>query len=136
MWSAEHTVHSPSAPEALWPLLADPRRWPEWDTGVERASLDGGLAAGARGSLKPRGAPTSRFVVTEVEPGRRLTDVTRLSLARMTFEHEWAPSPGGGTTLTHRVIIAGPLAGLFGRLIGARIARELPETMARLAAAA
>jgi len=135
MWSTEHTIRSPFSPEQLWPLLADPGRWPEWDATIERASLSGPLAVGARGSLTPRHGTSSLFEVTHVEPGRKLTDSTRLPLARMTFDHEWAPLPDGGTQLTHRVAIEGALAPLFARVIGRKLARELPTAMARLAAA-
>jgi uncharacterized protein YndB with AHSA1/START domain len=135
MWSTEHTVSSPFSPEQLWPLLADPGRWPEWDATIERASLAGPLAVGARGSLKPRDGGSSLFEVTHVEPGRRLTDIVRLPLALMSFDHEWTPLPDGGTRLTHRVAIEGPLAPVFGRVIGRKLARELPTAMASLAAA-
>jgi len=69
MWSTEHTLRSSFPPESLWPLLADPARWPEWDDAVERAAL------------------------------------------------------------------SGPLVVLFARVLGRRLARELPAAMRKLAAA-
>jgi len=134
-WTCRHTITAPARPQAIWARLADVERWPQWDHDVRWARLDGALARGTTGTLKPAGGPRSRFIVTRLEHQRRLTDETRLPLARMTFDHELEPIPEG-TRLTHRVTIAGPAAPLFGYLIGRRVRDGLPEAMRRLAALA
>lgn len=135
-WTTTHTVTSTASPHAIWARLADVPNWPDWDHGVDWVRLDGPLAPGTKGTLKPDGGPRTPFTVTEVDPGRRMTDVSRLPLARLTFEHTIAPTPQGGATLTHHVTITGPLKALFARLIGRDIAADLPETMGRLVALA
>lgn len=132
MWALEHTETTAAPPARLWRRYTDPTRWPEWDHGTERVTVDGPLAVGTRGTLKPTGGPTTRFTFTEVVPERGFTDVTRLPLARLTFTHRLEPD-GTGCRFTHRVTITGPLAPLFARVIGRTIARELPTAMRALA---
>jgi hypothetical protein len=135
-WTFEHTIDTPASPAAAWAVLADIAAWPAWDHEVERAALDGPLRVGATGSLKPAGGPNTRFTVTAVQAPHRMTDVTKLPLAQMTFDHRYAPAPGGGARLTHAVRIEGLLAPLFARVIGRKIVVGMPTAMAALAARA
>ena len=135
-WTFEHTIETAASPEAAWAVLADVGAWPSWDHEVERAQLDGPLEAGVTGSLKPAGGPNTRFTVTAAQAPQRMTDVTKLPLARMTFDHRYAPVSGGGTRLTHAVRIEGVLSPLFARVIGRKIEAGLPTAMQALAAKA
>lgn len=132
MWRFEHTETTAASPERLWRRYEDPSRWPEWDGGTESVTTEGPMAVGTRGRLKPRGGPMASFVFTEVVPGQRFTDVTKLPLARLTFAHRIEPD-GTGSRFTHTVTIQGPLSALFARVIGRTIAAELPEAMRTLA---
>lgn len=87
---------------------------------------------GARGIMKPRGGPATRFTVTEVTPEVSFTTVSRLPLARMAFEHV-VERTAEGCRFIHRVAISGPLSPLFARLIGRGVAAELPVAMRALA---
>jgi hypothetical protein len=49
----------------------------------------------------------------------------------MRFEHELEPV-GTETRVTHRVVFEGPLAWLFGRIIGRQIDRGMAGTLAGL----
>lgn len=135
MWTFSHTATTTAPPAALWARYADPASWPEWDHGAEAVTIDGPIAVGTTGTLKPVGGPLTRFVVTEVTPEASFTDVTRLPLARLTFSHLIEPYQGG-SRFTHTVTFTGPLAWLFRRVIGKGIAADMPETMGRLAALA
>ena len=42
--------------------------------GYQWARVEGPVRAGARGVLKPKGGPKTKFVVSECEPGRLYTD--------------------------------------------------------------
>jgi uncharacterized protein YndB with AHSA1/START domain len=135
-WTFEHTVTTTAAPEDAWAVLAAVAQWPAWDHEIERAELDGPLTAGATGTLKPAGGPTTHFTVTVADAPHRLTDVTRLPLARLTFDHHYSAVPDGGARLTHAVRIDGPLTPLFARVIGRKIVAGMPQAMAALAARA
>jgi Polyketide cyclase / dehydrase and lipid transport len=132
MWRFEHTETTSATPAQLWSRYADPTSWPQWDHETESVTIEGPLAVGARGRLKPKGGPWTSFVVTEAEPGVGFADVTSLPLARLEFRHRIEAVPGG-SRFTHAVTISGPLSPLFARVIGRTIAAEMPTAMAALA---
>jgi ligand-binding SRPBCC domain-containing protein len=132
MWRYEHTETTSAPPERVWAHYADPTAWPVWDHETEHVSVEGPMDVGVRGRLKPRGGPATSFVFTHVEPGRGFTDVARLPLARLEFDHRIDPD-GDGSRFTHRVTITGPLAPLFARVVGRGVAAGLPRAMRELA---
>ncbi len=131
VWTFEHTERTPASPQSVWALWSDVTSWPVWDEGVEWVTLDGSFADGTTGTLKPAGGPKVRFQLTEVRPAEGFSDVTRLPLCRMCFEHA-AVREGDLTRVTHRVTITGPATPVFSRVIGRGIAKGLPETVRTL----
>lgn len=123
-------------PQAFFDRWADMATWPEWNTDTEWVRLDGPFRAGATGQLKPKGGPTTRFVVTSLVPGREFTDVSLLLGARLEFRHLVDGDTGNGTTVSVQVTIAGPLAWFWRAVLGKGIAKGLGEDLARLEAAA
>ncbi len=132
MWQTEHTAYTHASPEDVWALWSDVTTWPTWDSGIQRANIEGRFAACASGTLKPTGGPQVTLTIIDAKPNHGFVDETKLPLARMRFEHEVA-SDAERTRITHRVQITGPAAPLFARVIGRGIARDLPETIAALA---
>jgi len=118
---AESTADCSAPPDAVWAVWADPARRPDWHPRLEWATLDGAPAAGARGRWKPDRARPVHVTVDVAEPGRRLcfTGIHGLPVARGHYEYEVEPRPGGGSRLTHRVRLSGPLAGLIARFFAA-----------------
>ncbi len=138
MWAFEHTETTSATPPQLWARYAEPTTWPEWDHEIAAVRVQGPVAVGTRGRLKPVKGPGVSFTFTEVSAGVGFTDVSRLPLARLTLAHHIEPMTTG-SRFTHRVTITGPLAPLFARVIGKTIAASLPTAMralARLAEAA
>lgn len=77
----DHTVGTVAMPGDVWAVWTDVARWPEWDTELESAFVEGGgLVLGASGTLRPERGPTSSFVVSEFEPERGYAFTTRLPL--------------------------------------------------------
>lgn len=107
-----------AAPDAIFAVWADMARWPEWNSDTEWVRLDGAFEQGARGRLKPAGAPSVPFVVSRLEPGRRFTDVSRLWGARLTFDHRIIESETG-RLVQLTIELTGPLHRLWRRLMGA-----------------
>ncbi len=131
MWTFQHTETTTATPERLWDLYREPTTWPEWDHQIEDVTVDGPFETGATGTIKPVGGPRTKFRMVEVTEKVSFTDVTRLPLAKMRFDHRIEPG-----AITHRVTITGPLAPLFARVIGRKVVADLPTAMRTLAARA
>lgn len=106
-------------PSELFARWVDVDTHPEWSSDLEWIRLEEHLAVGARGQLKPKRGPRSRFSVTELEDGRTFADTTHLLGAALTFRHRCEPS-GHGARVTVDVTVSGPLAWLWARILGRR----------------
>ena len=72
-----------------------------------------------------------------MEPMRRFDCDTRFPSAVMHFEHQLAEAPDhAGCSFTHRLRFTGPLATLWGTLLGSKIAGGFPTVMSNVAKAA
>ena len=114
---ATFTTTVPATPARLFARWADCDTHPEWSTDLAWVRLDEPVRPGARGHLRPRGGPRSRFTVTELVPDRTFADTTHLLGARLTFRHHADPVPGG-SEVTVSVTVEGPLRGLWARVLG------------------
>lgn len=127
-----HTVETTAPPEKIWGAWTDVERWPEWDTELDSAALDGGFALGAKGKLKPKSSPASRFFISELIPGEGYAFITRLPLCELKVDRHLTRKEGGGAFFTHEVSFVGPLSFVFGNLLGRRYREALPVVMEHL----
>jgi hypothetical protein len=102
--------------EQVWTVWAEVDAWPAWQDDLERAHCEGGFAAGQRIVFHPKGGPDLSLELTEVVPGRRFTDRTRFSLARMDDIHELKSRPEG-VEVRSTIRVEGLLAFLWVRLV-------------------
>ncbi len=111
------TKHIAAPPEAVWAVLADGPRYPEWDPGIAR--LEGRIASGESLRLFTRRNPERAFrvKVSDVVPGERMTwrGGMPLGLFRGVRTFTLAPSADGGTELTLREVFSGLLLPLIRR---------------------
>lgn len=134
MWRCAHTETTTASRERLWEIYARPTEWPSWDHEVLEVTVDGPFAMGTTGTLRPASGPSSKFTLTNVTPPVRFVDVAKLPLGSIVFDHDIeAAEETGLTRFTHTVTIDGLLTPLFSRVIGRRIAAELPKAMRALA---
>jgi len=112
--------------EAIWELWANTDRWPDWNDQIERVEVDGELRLGAELRIKLRRGGMVRNVVTELEPGRRLTYEARFPGARSGLEHRLRPGRRS-VEVTHRRYVDGPLASLWAPMLGRKRMRESVE---------
>ncbi|MCE2940294.1 MAG: SRPBCC family protein [Gemmatimonadota bacterium] len=135
MRSCVGTVTVRATPSRLFALYADSAGWARWDPDIRAATLDGPFAVGSTGSISPKQGPTTTIRLTRVVPDRAFDAEARLPGCTMRFEHE-LEARGAETVVTHRVVFEGPMAWLFGRLIGAQIDKGMAGTLAGLKQAA
>lgn len=114
------TVEVPA--QAVWDVLVDVERWPEWTesmTSVERLD-DGPLKVGSTARVtQPKMRPAT-WTVTELAPGRSFTWESTNPGVRVTAGHLLEEN-GGVTTATLSVQMSGVLAGLAAALVGSRV---------------
>ena len=126
-WETTASLDSDLAPSAIWEQAYAPAEaWPEWNSELKAAELDGPLRLGARAKIVFRTGLRLRFEVVEFEEGRLFTDESRLPGARMGHRHLVEPV-GEGCRLTNTIYIEGPLAPLWRRILGPAAARTLPD---------
>ena len=143
-----HSVTAAVDPTIVWQRWTDTDTWPLDDPACEKDQLNGPLAKGALGWTKPRRSRRKvSFRLVEVDRQKmRFALEARLPLGTLTFDHcldrpQPEPTPDGQVgedlaeldpdlrVLTHRVIIKGPLAKLWDRLVGRPIAAGLPTVL-------
>ena len=132
MWSFEFQHPTTAAPQTVWSLWSDVALWPEWDVDLDAVSLDGDFAAGAQGTLKPKGMDAFPFTITRAEPNRGYTDETPLPGAVLRFDHDLVPAEHG-IVIRQRVRMDGPAANEYFEQFGGKIILDLPGALARLA---
>ena len=133
-WERTAAATSTAAPERVWDVLLDGRRWSLWNPGVEWMVLEGLLEPGTRLTMKPKRGPQTAFRIEAVVPARLLALVVTFGpVAALRFRWELAPA-GDGRRSWGRVAITGPLAGLILRRAAQRIAEAMPGNLERLGA--
>jgi hypothetical protein len=126
MGDDEHAAEVP--PTAVWEkAYASAESWPQWNSEIKKASLDGPLALGATAKIIFRTGLRLRFRVVEYEEKQLFTDESRVPGARMGHRHLIAPTAWGGSRLTNTIYIDGPLAPLWRRILGPAAKRSLPD---------
>jgi len=111
-----------SAPrDRVWSIMSDIARWPEWTPTVTSVELldPGPLAIGNRARIRQPRLPQAVWRITELDPGRSFTWVTRSPGVEVTARHSVEPS---GTGV--RAHLALHFGGMLGPLV-ARITRGL-----------
>jgi hypothetical protein len=129
-WQAEASREIAARPAAVWELWENPDRWPDWNPAIAGAELLGPFAVGTTAVIRFRGRPAMKFDVTAVDAERLFVDEARLPGARMGHEHRLEQA-GAGVSVTHRIYFRGPLASLWGALMGRRIRRDLVSFLDR-----
>ncbi len=105
--------------------------WSEWSPDSEWVRLDGPVAVGTTGVLKPKGAPKTRFTISALIPDREYTDTSRFPGARLVFQH-LVNRRDDLTGLDVRVTLDGPLAWFWARVLGGGFRESVPADLRRL----
>ena len=133
MWVLEESRVAHASRDAIWAHWTDVITWSSWNPAIASSMLEGPFQVGATGSIKPVRGAESTFVITECVPGRKWVSESKIPFGRLIFEHELTDEDGK-LRITHRNKIAGPLAFLWGRLLGKNLAYGHAEAVSNLAA--
>jgi hypothetical protein len=114
--TSEVTIAAPI--DRVWDVYADVERWPTWTASVTTVELVAGegIAVGTAARIKQPRFPRLTWTVTEVEPGRSWTWVTRSLGATTTAGHHVRANADGTTQVVQTITQQGLLGTLVGRL--------------------
>ncbi len=111
-WSLKSEAKARAKSQDVWSLWRDVASWPLWSQEIEWSTLEGLFEKGALGTIKPKGWPASKFVVTKVKEGQSFTTESSLPKTKMTFSYQ-ITSDKEMITITHQVKVTGLLAPLL-----------------------
>jgi uncharacterized membrane protein len=114
----ESSVVIQAPPARVWEVFSDVQRWPEWTETIDSVERldDGPIQVGARTRIRQPKLPVAVWTVTELVEGAYFEWVSRGPGIRTTGGHRVVATPAG-TVATSTIVQAGPLGGLFGRLL-------------------
>lgn len=122
-----------ASPEAVWRVWSDPNNWSRWNSGIGSAEVDGPLANGTRGQMTTDRGSTHDVTFHDVVEGRGFSmSMAGPPLTKFTFNCEIVPN-NGGSTIAQNVAISGPLAFLFGPMMGNEMAKHFAPVLDDLA---
>ena len=126
-----HTLKTTALPDRIWEIWIDVEHWSNWDTELKNAHLKVPFVLGAVGELTPKTGRTSTFKVTQFSPSTSYTFILKLPFCRLNI-HRYLTARSDGLYFTHEVSFQGPLAFIFGLLLGRRFKAVLPGVMANV----
>ena len=126
-----NTVKTSAEPEKIWDIWTDVANWKKWDSGLKDASLNGPFQLKAKGKIISLEGRTSRFKVTEFNPGISYTFKTNLPLGALHVKR-YLQVKQGVTFFTHEVWFTGLTGGLFAKQFGPEFRSLLPEVMEKI----
>ena len=136
MWSTEYSTETDLEAPAIWAALSDLHHGLALDGNSDRFELHGPFAVGTELTVTPQGQGSFRSTITELTENSVYADRTEFGGLILTFRHTLAPLAGGGTRVTHELMIDGDDAGTMGPELGPQISADFPEAMNALLTAA
>jgi Polyketide cyclase / dehydrase and lipid transport len=125
-----------ASPERVWSVWSDPNNWTRWNTGIKHFEMHGPLVDGAAGKMQTAEGSTHDVTFEHVQPLKGFTlSVNGPPLTKFTFICEVQPH-NGGSIIAQSVAFSGPLAFVFGPLLGPQMAEHFVPVLDDLAAAA
>lgn len=106
-------------PAAVWAVMRDLERWPEWTASISSVTRtsSGALGVGSTARVKQPKLAAADFVITSWQPEHGFDWVTKNAAVAALGHHEIEPA-AGGSRVTLWVEFSGPLAGVIAWLYG------------------
>lgn len=138
-YSMRLAMETTASKETIWSLWEDVENWKQFDTLLEYSYLDEGdsFELGARGAVKAKDSPKTRFEITAIERGKSFTETLKLPLyQRIELHRYFLEDEDDNTVFVHEVRFRGRLKWFSHYLAAKTFRRELPLVMNRLRAVA
>ncbi|MCP4922654.1 MAG: polyketide cyclase [bacterium] len=133
MWIREYQEsYKGVSAQAVWDVLTDIDRWPQWHGDLEFCKLEGDFKAGSFFTLKPKNMGLVKIQLTEINEGHSFTDCTRFWGAKMYDTHTLEEMPEGVVKLKNKLVVTGPLSWIWIFLVARNVAKSVPDEMSAL----
>ncbi len=134
MWNWEYceSVETTATPEQIWKVWHNVEEWPKWDKAIQWAKIDGPFEVGTVGALKPEGFPVTKFTITDVEPLKGYSDVSKLPFTTIKFDHSMEQISENRVRITHHVETKGLLAFLLRFTLLRQLKKGLKNAITKL----
>lgn len=126
MWIKTHTTLAKGVTkEQIWAIWSDINHRHLWDLDTEWAELKGPFKKGVVFRFKPKGGPTLSMTITECTPTVSFTDCFKIPFARLYGMHSMREM-GDGVEITTSIKVTGLLGFFLRKIIGEKVAAEVP----------
>jgi len=133
MWNFEHSVERKADRNFAWQFWTNVNNWPEVDSSVESASLDGPFQSGTKGSTKPRGGEPIHWQLEDVQDGCSAVVMIHLPTAALRCAWRFEDSGIHATRITQRASIEGQKAQEYVSTAAHELEKGIPDGMRKLA---
>lgn len=132
MWTRTFSkLYEKVSKEDIWSLWTDVNNWPKFHGDLDYCKMDGKFEVGNHFMLKPKGAGAVKITLTEINEGHSFTDCTKFFGAKMYDTHSMEET-SKGLLLSNKMIVTGPLAWLWVKLVAQNVADTIPEEVEAL----
>jgi len=132
MWTRSFSkIYSDIRKEDIWQIWTDINNWPKWHGDLDYCKLEGEFQVGNHFLLKPKGMKVVKIMLTEIQEGKQFTDCTTFFGAKMYDTHALEETPNG-LQLTNTLVVTGPLAWVWIKLVAQNVADTVPHEMEAL----
>lgn len=122
-----------ASPQRVWQLWCDPNNWSQWNSGIQKAEVDGPLGNGTKGKMTTNRGSTHDVTFHDVVEGRGFgMSMAGPPGATIDFSCEITPD-GSGCTIAQSVEFSGPLGFLFAAMMGNEMAKHFVPVLDDLA---
>jgi len=134
-YSLKYSVETSAKKSTIWRLWSDVENWKKFDTILEYSYLvdDAEFKTGSIGYLNAKGAPKTKFILTEVNDGISFTESLKIPLYQtIDLQRYFEVNNKGNTTFTHEVNFKGSLKNIMYFLLSGTFKNELIHVMENL----
>ena len=126
------TLTANASKEVIWQLWEDVENWKTYDTVIQYSYLENEaeFAVGATGYVKTKGAPRTKFELTEVDTGNSFVEKLKLPFwSSLDLKRRVVIVDSNTVAFTHEVEFKGQFKGLMYSLLAKRFKKDLKKVM-------
>ena len=122
-----------ASPDAVWQTWSDPNNWSKWNSGIKSAEVSAPIADGVTGKMTTMRDSTHEVTFHDVRHGSGFSmSMSGPPGANITFTCS-IEANGAGSIIAQSVAFAGPMAWLFGAMMGNEMAKHFVPVLDDLA---